>query len=62
MSRYYRYRIPLWARKCIFVVETCITPILVFQIIRTLLIPTAFDILILAVLIGLALSFYMQWI
>ncbi|GEN85522.1 hypothetical protein MKY30_17505 [Oceanobacillus sp. FSL W8-0428] len=62
MSRYYRYRIPPWARKCIFIVETCITPILVFQIIRTLLIPTAFDILILAVLIGLALSFYMQWI
>ncbi|MFD1414017.1 hypothetical protein [Oceanobacillus jeddahense] len=62
MSRFYRYRLPPWARKCIFVAETVVTPIMIFQLIRTLFIPTTIDILILAILIGLVIAFYLQWI
>ncbi|GAA0326857.1 MULTISPECIES: hypothetical protein [Oceanobacillus] len=62
MSRFYRYRLPPWARKCIFVAETVCTPIMIFQLIRTLLIPTTLDILLLGLLIGLVVAFYLQWI
>ncbi|GIO21779.1 hypothetical protein [Oceanobacillus sp. J11TS1] len=62
MSRLYRYRLPPWARKCIFVAETVATPIMIFQLIRTLLIPTTLDILVLGILIGLVVAFYMEWI
>lgn len=62
MSRFYRYRLPPWARKCILIAENVATPIMIFQLIRTLLIPTTLDIIILAVLIGLVIAFYLQWI
>ncbi|SHF65022.1 hypothetical protein [Ornithinibacillus halophilus] len=62
MARYYRYKIPPWARKCIIVAERVTLPILIFQAIRTLLIPTTLDILITALLVGLFFAFYLEWI
>ncbi|MEN2765720.1 hypothetical protein [Ornithinibacillus xuwenensis] len=62
MARYYRYRLPPWAKKCLFIAETVTLPILIFQLIRTILIPTTFDVL-LTLLIGfLFIAFYLKWI
>ncbi|MCT1575763.1 hypothetical protein M3E13_05665 [Oceanobacillus kimchii] len=62
MARFYRFRLPPWARKCIIIIEVSVTPIMVFQLVRTLLIPTTFDILLTGVLIGLVIAFYLEWI
>lgn len=62
MARFYRYKLPPWARHCLIVVEKITLPIMIFQLIRTLLIPTTFDILLLGVLIGLVVAFYLEWI
>ncbi|BAC14018.1 hypothetical protein ACFQ4N_07095 [Oceanobacillus iheyensis] len=62
MARFYRFRLPPWARKCIVIIEVSVTPIMVFQLVRTLLIPTTFDILLTGVLIGLVIAFYLEWI
>lgn len=62
MARFYRYKLPPWARHCLIVMEKITLPIMIFQLIRTLLIPTTFDILLLGVLIGLVVAFYLEWI
>lgn len=62
MSRFYRYRLPPWARKCIIVIEKVTLPILIFQLIRTLLFPTSLDVFLLGVLTGLFIAFYLEWI
>ncbi|MUK86965.1 hypothetical protein GMD78_00930 [Ornithinibacillus sp. L9] len=62
MARYYRYRLPPWARKCIIVAENVTLPLLIFQLIRTILIPTTFDVLLLLILAGIFICFYMKWI
>ncbi|RLL47956.1 hypothetical protein D8M04_01375 [Oceanobacillus piezotolerans] len=62
MSKYYRYKLPPWARKCIFVLEKVTLPILLFQLIRTILFPTAFDLILLGLLVGLLIAFYIEWI
>ncbi|GLO66724.1 MULTISPECIES: hypothetical protein [Oceanobacillus] len=62
MARFYRFRLPPWARKCIIIIEVSVTPIMVFQLVRTLLIPTTFDILLTGLLIGLVIAFYLEWI
>ncbi|PKR79128.1 hypothetical protein CEY16_05085 [Halalkalibacillus sediminis] len=62
MSRYYRYRLPPWARKCIFVIEKVVLPIMIFQLIRTLLWPTTLDVFLAGALVGLFIAFYLEWI
>ncbi|MBP2077436.1 hypothetical protein [Oceanobacillus polygoni] len=62
MARYYRYKLPPWARHCLFVFEKVLLPIVIFQLIRTLLIPTTFDVLLSGILIGLIIAFYLEWI
>ncbi|CDQ39427.1 MULTISPECIES: hypothetical protein [Virgibacillus] len=62
MARYYRYRLPPWARTCIIVIERVTLPILVFQLIRTLFFPTTFDVFLLGLLVGLFIAFYLEWI
>ncbi|MFD1445417.1 hypothetical protein [Oceanobacillus profundus] len=62
VARFYRYKLPPWARQCLFVFERILLPITIFQLIRTLLIPTTFDVLLLGVLIGLLIAFYLEWI
>ncbi|WP_067727270.1 hypothetical protein [Oceanobacillus damuensis] len=62
MARYYRYKLPPWGRHCLYVLEKVTLPILIFQLIRTLLIPTTFDVLLLGLFIGLFIAFYLEWI
>lgn len=62
MSRFYRYRLPPWARHCLIVIERVTLPIMIFQLIRTLLLPTTLDILLTGFLIGLFFAFYLRWI
>ncbi|MGP4108414.1 hypothetical protein [Virgibacillus sp. L01] len=62
MARYYRYRLPPWARNCIIVIERVTLPILIFQLIRTMLFPTSFDVFLLGVLVGIFIAFYLEWI
>ncbi|APC48122.1 hypothetical protein [Virgibacillus halodenitrificans] len=61
MARYYRYKLPPWCRKCIIVIERVTLPILLFQLIRTLLLPTTFDVILLGLLVGLFVAFYLEW-
>ncbi|MFZ3576398.1 hypothetical protein [Virgibacillus sp. DJP39] len=62
MARYYRYKMPPWARNCIIVIEKVTLPIVIFQLIRTLFIPTTFDVFLLGILIGVFVAFYLEWI
>lgn len=62
MSRLYRYRLPPWCRKCLCTFERSLLPILIFQLIRTLLWPTTLDILLLGFIAGLFFAFYLEWI
>ncbi|GGA85973.1 hypothetical protein [Ornithinibacillus halotolerans] len=62
MARYYRYRLPPWARKCLIIAERVTLPILIFQLIRTILIPTTLDVLLTLFFAGIFVAFYLKWI
>jgi len=62
MGRYYRYRLPPWARHCIIVIEKVTLPILIFQLLRTLFFPTTLDVFLLGLLVFLFIAFYLEWI
>jgi len=62
MSKFYRYRLPPWLRKVIFIVEKAIIPILIFQLLRTLFFPSTLDLFILSLLICLFIVFYLEWL
>ncbi|HLR71449.1 MAG TPA: hypothetical protein VK085_08460 [Pseudogracilibacillus sp.] len=62
MNKHYRYRLPPWLNKCIFVLEKAILPILIFQLIRTLFITTTFDLILLSILIVIFILFYLRWL
>jgi len=62
LTRFYRYRLPPWARQCLIVIERVTLPIMIFQLIRTLFFPTTLDVLLLGMLIGLFVAFYLEWI
>jgi|GEM_PF-1374460 len=62
MSKHYRYRLPPWLYKCVIVLEKAILPILIFQLIRTLLITTTFDLILLTIFIGIFIVFYLRWL
>ena len=62
MSRFYRYKLPPWARHWLYVCEKITLPLLIFQLIRTLILPTTFDVLLLGVFIGLFIAFQLEWI
>ncbi len=62
MGRFYRYKLPPWCRHWLFIIEKCTLPILIFQIIRTLLFPTTFDVFLLGILVGLFIAFQLEWI
>jgi hypothetical protein len=55
--KYNPYTLPPWLRKTRATCQQFVIPFLIFQGIRTLLIPTVFDILLLIVLILLAIAF-----
>ncbi|WLR50098.1 hypothetical protein LC040_12495 [Bacillus tianshenii] len=62
MSRFYRHRLPPWLRQCVIVIEQITLPLAAFQLLRTLFIPTTFDILLSGFLIFLYVCFMMKWI
>ena len=62
MGKFYRYRLPPWMRQCIIVIEKVTLPILIFQVIRTIFFPTTLDVLLLGMLIGIFIAFYLDWI
>ncbi|MBO8155923.1 MAG: hypothetical protein H0Z32_05640 [Bacillaceae bacterium] len=62
MSKFYRYKLPPWLRHIIIVIETCTLPIMIFQLIRTLLFPTTLDVFLAGILVGLFFAFYLDWI
>lgn len=57
MSKFYRYKLPPWLRQIIIVIEKCTLPLMVFQLIRTLLFPTSLDVFLSGILVGLFFAF-----
>lgn len=62
MNKHYRYRLPPWLNRCVCALERAILPILIFQLIRTLLLTTTIDLLLLTILIMIFIVFYLQWL
>ncbi|KGX89022.1 hypothetical protein [Pontibacillus litoralis] len=62
MGQFYRYKLPPWCRQWLIIIERCTLPILIFQLIRTLLFPTTFDVFLLGICLGLYVAFYLRWI
>ncbi|PLT32437.1 hypothetical protein [Bacillus sp. V5-8f] len=60
--KYSPYALPPWLRTVRSVCSQFIIPFTVFQGIRTLLLPTAVDVLILAIFILIAVAFQLEWI
>jgi hypothetical protein len=62
MSRFYRFRLPPWARHMLLVIEQIMLPLVIFQAIRTLFLPTTFDVILLSLLVLVLVAFYLEWI
>ncbi|MBA4537210.1 hypothetical protein H1Z61_08650 [Bacillus aquiflavi] len=56
------YTFPPWLKNIRNVTAQFIIPFSIFQGIRTLLLPTTFDVLFLTILIALAVAFHYEWI
>ncbi len=61
-KRYNPYLLPPWLRYVRGVAEQLIIPFTIFQGIRTLLIPTTFDVILLGVFVLIAFAFYLDFI
>jgi hypothetical protein len=62
MRKYNPYTLPPWLRNVRLICKQFIIPFSVFQAIRTILLPTTFDVLLLTLFIGIALAIYFDWI
>jgi len=62
MGKHYRYKLPPWLNKCVCILESAILPILIFQVIRTLLFTTTLDLLLLGLFISIFIVFYLRWL
>ncbi|WP_017755983.1 hypothetical protein [Calidifontibacillus oryziterrae] len=62
MSRFYRFRLPPWARHFLLVMEQVTLPLVIFQALRTLLLPTTLDVILLSLLVLLLVAFTLEWI
>ncbi|MTH52956.1 hypothetical protein GKZ89_05995 [Bacillus mangrovi] len=61
-KRFSSYSVPPWVKELRVTAVQFIIPLTIFQGVRTLIFPTAFDVILLAALIFLALSFHMEWL
>lgn len=52
-----KFRPPLWLKRIAEVLMQIIVPLIIFQFFRTILFPSTFDVIILALLIGFYLFF-----
>ncbi|TMW71605.1 hypothetical protein [Alteribacter natronophilus] len=59
--RFSKNRLPLWGRRIIDAFYQCLLPIIFFQLIRTLLFPSTFDVILLATLAVLYFSTAYGW-
>ncbi len=62
MGKYHRYRFPHPFRRVIVVVEYSVVPILCYQILRTLFLPTTLDMFLCILFIGMFVMFQSKWI
>jgi len=62
LGKYYRYRLPSFLQKCVCILEKAILSILVFQLIRTLIITTTIDLILLSIFILIFILFYIRWL
>ncbi|HZG72480.1 MAG TPA: hypothetical protein VEY51_13165 [Chondromyces sp.] len=60
--RYNPYSYPPWLRTCRSVCKQLIIPFCIFQGIRTIFLPTTFDVILLAIFILIACALYLEWI
>lgn len=60
--RFNPYTLPPWLKQIREVGIQIIIPLTIFQGIRTIFFPTSFDVLLLAILILLAISFRYDWL
>jgi len=60
--RYNPFLLPPWLRTVRAVCKQLIIPFSIFQGIRTLIIPTTFDVVLLFIFILLAVALYFEWI
>ncbi|WML47366.1 hypothetical protein RCG23_18135 [Neobacillus sp. PS3-34] len=60
MKRFNRYSLPPWVRTMRGVCAQFIIPFCIFQGIRTILLPTTFDVLLLTIFIAIALAIYLE--
>ncbi|ANB56993.1 putative membrane protein [Anoxybacillus sp. B7M1] len=62
MKRFNPYSWPPWLRQIRIVCVQIIIPITIFQAVRTIFLPTTFDVILLAIFILLAIAFRLEWI
>ncbi|TSJ67841.1 hypothetical protein FPQ13_01880 [Allobacillus salarius] len=62
MGKYYRYRVPYGFRKVIIIVEFSIFPIVCYQVLRTIFLPTTLDVFLCCIFIGVFIMFRSKWI
>lgn len=60
--KYNPYTLPPWLRKTRSVCQQFAIPFCIFQAVRTIFFPTAFDVIFLIALVLLACAFYMELI
>jgi hypothetical protein len=56
------YSWPPWLRQVRAVCAQLIIPLTIFQAIRTILLPTTFDVVLLAIFVLIAFALYLEWI
>jgi len=62
MSRFYRHKLPHWAKKCLVIAEKVTLPLLIYQLFRTLIYQTTLELLLLTVILCLFIAFKMKWL
>ncbi|MFD2681458.1 hypothetical protein [Bacillus seohaeanensis] len=62
MKKYNPYSLPPWLRNARNLCKQFIIPFSIFQGIRTILLPTTFDVLLLTLFILLAMALFFDWI
>lgn len=62
MAKNYRYRLPPWLYKIVCIIEKATLPILIYQLIRTILFTTTLDLILLGIFTIIFIIFYLQWL
>ncbi|WP_170007832.1 hypothetical protein [Bacillus fonticola] len=61
-KKYNSYTFQNWMKNARAIAQQLVIPFTVFQVIRTVIFPTTFDVLLLALFIFIALAFYYEWL